>query len=191
MANRARVVRALLAANADPNGGQEGEGLPPLHAACREGERDVVEALLETWVDADAAPCKGKRLLRPLHVAATYGNAAIVEALTLKGCRLDVRTLDPSRWAVLLRLCVGGCRAYRRVEGRGIQTALAPVTFKKCTQFFCSSINENTLEYFDALASSVFERDVAVALSFVVAAHLDYSIRSCRIPRVKVICYPC
>lgn len=149
-------MRALLAANADPNGGQEGEGFPPLHAACREGERDVVEALLETWVDADAAPCKGKRLLRPLHVAATYGNAAIVEALTLKGCRLDVRTLDPSRWAVLLRLCVGGCRAYRRVEGRGIQTALAPVTFKKCTQFFCSSINENTLEYFDALASSVF-----------------------------------
>ena len=102
-------MRALLAANADPEGGDGGtEGFRPLHAACCAGERDVVEALLETWVDTDAAPRKGKRLLRPLHVAAVHGNAAVVEALTLKGCRLDVRTLDPSRWARLLRVCVEG-----------------------------------------------------------------------------------
>lgn len=107
------MVRTLLAANADPEGGDGGTaGFRPLHAACRAGERDVVEALLETWVDTDAAPRKGRRLLRPLHVAAVHGNAAVVEALTLKGCRLDVRTLDPSRWAVLLRVCVGGCLAW-------------------------------------------------------------------------------
>ncbi|CAM9723802.1 unnamed protein product, partial [Laminaria digitata] len=129
-ANRARVVRALLAANADPEGGDEGGGtggVRPLHAACRAGERDVVEALLETWVDTDAAPRKGRRLLRPLHVAAVHGNAAVVEALTLKGCRLDVRTLDPSRSTPLvLAVQQGHVEAARALIEAGARIDIIP-----------------------------------------------------------------
>lgn len=101
-ANRGRVVRALLQAGADPDGGGTAAPSPPLHTACRVGGgAEAVEALLDARADADAAPCGGRRLLRPLHIAAVHGNAAAVRALTLKGCRLDVQTLDPSRWVVL------------------------------------------------------------------------------------------
>lgn len=74
-----------------------GDHLPPLHAACRLGGGiEVVEALLEAGADTDAAH-SGRQWLRPLHVAAFHGNADAVNALTMRGCRLDVKTLDPSR----------------------------------------------------------------------------------------------
>ncbi len=138
--SRERIVRALLAAQADADGGggcgsdsggggsgggidgagRAGRGLSdPLRAACRAaGAIGAVEALLEGGADADASPPPGggggggggglggegreegaetARLLRPLHIAAVHGNADTVGALTLRGCHLDAKTLDPSR----------------------------------------------------------------------------------------------
>lgn len=115
LTSRARIVRVLLEAKADPNGGAgSGGSSTPLHTACRadaEGGVAALEALLEGGADANVSPpCSGRRLLRPLHIAAVHGNAEAVSALTLKGCRLDVKTLDPSRCAAAVRcgssLCV-------------------------------------------------------------------------------------
>lgn len=112
--SRARIVKSLLEAKADPNGGGGTENRStPLHTACRadsDGGVGALEALLEGGADADVPPpCRGRRMLRPLHIAAVHGNAEAVSALTLKGCRLDVKTLDPSRydWCAVVRIiCV-------------------------------------------------------------------------------------
>lgn len=89
------------------------EYFPPLHNACRmAGGVKLVEVLLNAGADADATAgkddgagvsalgCHGvaSASLRPLHVAAAHGNSAAVCALTMKGCKLDVETMDPSRY---------------------------------------------------------------------------------------------
>lgn len=96
------MLRALL--ETKPAGAGKARVLSaPLHAACRDGGRTLVETLLENGADANASQGPGeeeeegrRRMLRPLHVAAAHGNAEAVGALTLRGCRLDVKTRDPS-----------------------------------------------------------------------------------------------
>lgn len=123
-ASRGRIVKTILAAEAENSGGgssggssTEGGHSTSLRAACRAvgaGGFSAVKLLLEGGVEADAAPPagEGRRQLRPLHIAAVHGNVEAVSGLTLRGCRLDVKTMDPSRCVVRMRVwfeSVRGC----------------------------------------------------------------------------------
>ena len=84
----AEVVRALLAAGADPNGvGYAGR---PLLIAAAEGQgADVVRALLAGGADATR---KGAGNATALHAAAEVGKLDVVEALLAAGAKVTART---------------------------------------------------------------------------------------------------
>eukprot|EP00752_Nemacystus_decipiens_P005785 g5234.t1 len=103
-----RILKALLEAGGENRHGCAGGGTEDggpstsLRAACRAvglAGLSAVKAVLEGGADANAVPPagEGRRQLRPLHVAAVHGNVEAVSALTLRGCRLDAKTKDPSK----------------------------------------------------------------------------------------------
>lgn len=93
----ASIVRYLLEAGANPNMFSV-DGIPVLHDACiAGGDGEIADLLLKAGVGVNS-PCPGRDFLNPLHIAAIYGNVAIVrELIKVNGCKLDVQAPTPTR----------------------------------------------------------------------------------------------
>eukprot|EP00949_MAST-11_sp_MAST-11-sp1_P002280 g2280.t1 len=66
-----------------------------LHAACKRGQQDVVDALLSRLGD-DAVGAEDKNGMTPLHVSCDEGHPTIVEKLLMKGASVHVIANDGS-----------------------------------------------------------------------------------------------
>jgi uncharacterized protein len=86
--NGPAVVRLLLAAGADPNGGAEGFGRQetPLHWAASSDDVDVAEALIDGGADLEAP---GGSIGTPLGNAVGYGCWRVARLLVQRGARVD------------------------------------------------------------------------------------------------------
>lgn len=81
--NGPEVVRALLAAGADPDADSENPfGVRPLHAAAAAGDHDSARALLEAGADPNVRQQGG---YTPLHSAAHSGDVELVRLLLVHG----------------------------------------------------------------------------------------------------------
>lgn len=94
------IVRALIGLGANVNTTDK-DGLTPLHVAVTGRERiEAVQAILDAGAQIDAAG--GALKQTPLHVAASYGEEDIVDALLKRGARIDAVDEDdrtPLHWA--------------------------------------------------------------------------------------------
>jgi len=79
--DHADVVRALLAAHADPNPRSEGN-YTPLHKAAAHGNAEIVRLLLDAGADPQATRDGGSR---PIDDAQENGHAAILALLEARG----------------------------------------------------------------------------------------------------------
>jgi len=79
--DHADVVRALLAAHADPNPRSEGN-YTPLHKAAAHGNAEIVRLLLDAGADPQATRDGGSR---PIDDARENGHAAVVALLEARG----------------------------------------------------------------------------------------------------------
>ena len=79
--DHADVVRALLAAHADPNARSEGN-YTPLHKAAAHGNAEIVRLLLDAGADPQATRDGGSR---PIDDARENGHAAVVALLEVRG----------------------------------------------------------------------------------------------------------
>jgi ankyrin repeat protein len=88
--NGPAVVRLLLAAGADPNGGAEGFGRQetPLHWAASSDDVDVAEALIDGGADIEA-PGGSIADGAPLDNAVGYGCWRVARLLVQRGARVD------------------------------------------------------------------------------------------------------
>jgi ankyrin repeat protein len=86
--NGPAVVKVLLAAGADPNGGAEGFGRQetPLHWAASSDDVDVAEALIDGGADIEAP---GGSIGTPLGNAVGYGCWRVARLLVDRGARVD------------------------------------------------------------------------------------------------------
>jgi len=102
-ANDSVAVEALLAGGAavdelDPMMGQ------PLHVAVSQGNRDITEILINHGADLEAA--SALQGARALHLAAEFGDTAMVTLLLDGGAEIDSR--DDENRTPLYRAAVGG-----------------------------------------------------------------------------------
>ena len=81
------IVAALLKAGADPNVSEKTLNITPLHAACRRGQKDIVQLLLKAKANIDALDCRGNT---PLCIAAGNGYKDIVELLLPAGADIEL-----------------------------------------------------------------------------------------------------
>lgn len=86
--NGPAVVRRLLEAGADPNGGAEGFGRQetPLHWAASSDDVDVAEALIDGGADMEAP---GGSIGTPLENAVGYGCWRVARLLVERGARVN------------------------------------------------------------------------------------------------------
>lgn len=89
--SEALVVAKLLAARADPNVTEDGEGWTPLHVACTSVSFPCVLHLISHEADVNA---QSRGRVTPLHLAAKHGCVSIVKALLLNGANTTL--LDSS-----------------------------------------------------------------------------------------------
>src|SRR6185369_16876843 len=82
-------VLALIKQGADVNAPQ-GDGVTALHWAARQGDADLVAALVTAGANPRATTQFGS--YTPLHLAAERGSVAIAKALVAAGAPVDART---------------------------------------------------------------------------------------------------
>jgi len=98
------VLKVLRFLNAnDPAIATSGSNGTPLHAACANGDRPLVESLLAANADVNAGDESGSR---PLHWAAFSGHAGIVELLLTN--RADVNVKSSNGWTPLHSAAASG-----------------------------------------------------------------------------------
>lgn len=86
--NGAAMVRLLIAAGADPDGGMEGFGVQetPLHWAASSDDVDVAEALIDGGADIEAP---GGSIGTPVENAVGYGCWRVARLLVQRGAKVD------------------------------------------------------------------------------------------------------
>jgi ankyrin repeat protein len=87
-----QVVALLIAAGAETSA-RDSSGMAAIHYAARQGETEVVKALVEAGVDPNMMG-EEQSLARPLHYATRTGQAAVVHCLVQKGARTDIKDSD-------------------------------------------------------------------------------------------------
>jgi len=92
-AHNVDAVRALLAADADPNALATASfaSVTPLGTAATFGATEVAQLLLDYDADTEKTSDHGHT---PLHAAAANGNRALVEILLTCGANADAKTAD-------------------------------------------------------------------------------------------------
>ncbi|XP_077579001.1 ankyrin repeat and protein kinase domain-containing protein 1 [Stigmatopora nigra] len=86
--SEADMVAKLLAAQADPNVTEDGQGWTPLHLACASISFPSVLHLISHQAKVNATSADKAT---PLHLAALHGNVSIVKALLLNGADVSLR----------------------------------------------------------------------------------------------------
>ena len=115
------LINALLSAGADPTAPASGlfAGLTPLHLAAETNENlAVLKMLIAAGADPMARTEKGRT---PLHSAAAFNSAAVVEALIADGAAVEV-TDDGRHNAPLSRGRQRGSGSARGAHGEGCQS---------------------------------------------------------------------
>jgi ankyrin repeat protein len=82
-----KIAKALLAAGADANAREYGEGSTSLHEAAYKGDIEIVKLLIAVGADKDARDNSG---WTPLHTAGYYRNKRIVKVLLAAGANVDI-----------------------------------------------------------------------------------------------------
>lgn len=78
-------------------------GFSALHHACREGQLEIVNALLKAGADPNQVAGAHGLQLTPLHIAATHGHVAVMAKLVEKGAQrdvVDIQGTSPFGWAL-------------------------------------------------------------------------------------------
>ncbi|MGE3804044.1 MAG: ankyrin repeat domain-containing protein [Gemmataceae bacterium] len=88
------IVRALLAAGADPHGAATNTGADALYIACAQGHLDIVEELLQRGADVNPPADRGGTGYTPLMAAALSGNLELVQRLVAAGANVQATDLD-------------------------------------------------------------------------------------------------
>ena len=83
---------------------KDNNGLTVLHYACKEGNTEVVQYLVENY--QDVLTMRDKELSSPFHVAGLSGSVELVKYLISKGC--EVMDKDNDGWTVLHYACKEG-----------------------------------------------------------------------------------
>lgn len=83
------AVRKHLTRDPDSLNALDEDGQPPLHVALQEGQKEIVELLLQHGASIETVGYHG---WHPLHIAASLGNLELVDLCLAHGARLTTRT---------------------------------------------------------------------------------------------------